>query len=317
MHVCDLTENAHPPIGHWIVDWDRTGRCDYDDIDNVIETHRPVLQLSLGNLILERIRQEKSRRLDEMTYKQLAQAIDPNFLKQGIRARALRGVYYQGFGGPNTQSADFRDQRFTDTMIFKVTSSLHVWNGLDYLCLVKFMSWGDIGSDPDMTAREKALMLLWTSDIQLFCEDASFKYWGYQYILTQLGASIVPEDRYPKVRNPQLRGVVCKHLNRVLKSLPFHNGDITQEIILQFGGKLDDQTVQDIERTKQLQIEADQGLNRPTDVDQADQQQLDQIDQTMTPPAQPPSPMSPETPNANIPNNRSPDRRLPTDRGLQ
>lgn len=307
MHVCDLTENGHPPIGNWIVDWRNTGNCDYNSVDEVIITHRPVLQLRLSNL---------ASRLDEMTYKQLAAAIDPNFLKQGIRARALRGVYYQGFGDPFSQG-DFHRQG-TDTMIFKCTSSLKTWNGLDYLCLVKFLSWDEVGNDRDMTPREKALMLLWTSDIQLFCEDASFKYWGYQYILTQLNASIVPEDRYPHIRNPQLRGVVCKHLNRVLKALPFHNGDMTKEIIFQYGGKMDEQTTADIERTNRLQIEADQGLNRPPDVDQQ-QDQMDQTDQTMLPQTQPQAPMQmpPETPNANLPNpGRNANRGLSDNRQL-
>ena len=252
MHVCDLTSNTSPPFGYWLADWSQTGNCDYNDPDEVLDLHRPVLRVSLRNLY-------------EINYKQLAKAIDPTFLSQGIRARALRGVYYQGFFWPNTPG-DRADARISDTMWFKVTSSLHQYNGLDYDCFVKFMDWDEVGADPDLTPREKALMLLWTGDLQLDCNDVSFRYWGYQYILTQLDAAIRPEDRYPKYRNPQLRGVVCKHLNRVLKALPFHNADISKELINQFGGEMDQQTTADMERTAQLQIAADQGMNAPPEV---------------------------------------------------
>ena len=253
MNVCDLTHNTSPPIGYWTADWRHAGECNYDDIDEVLWVHRPTLTISLRNF----------HALNEATYKQIAAAIDPNFLHQGIRARSLRGVYYQGFFWPNTAGAAQMDR---DTMWFKVTSSLHQWNGLDYDCFVKFLNWDEIANDPDMTQREKALMMLWTSDIQLDCNDLSFRYWGYQYILTQIDAAIRPEQRPPVKRNPHHRGVVCKHLNRVLKALPFHNGDITREIVNQFGGKVDQQSIDDIEKTNQLSIQANQGMGTPPEI---------------------------------------------------
>ena len=48
--------------------------------------------------------------------------------------------------------------------------------------------------------------------------------------MTQLDAAIVPEQRFPKIKNPQLKGVVCKHLLRTLKVLPFHLGDVAKAI---------------------------------------------------------------------------------------
>jgi hypothetical protein len=229
--------------------------------------------------------------LREATYKELAALIDPNFLRQGIRARALRGVYFQGFFNPNQASG----AGVSDTMWFKVTSSLEVYNGLMYDCFVRFLAWDEIGNDVDLNNREKAMMCLWTSDLQLDCNDMSFKYWGYQYILTQLNASIRPQQIFPHVRNPHLQGVVCKHLNRVLKALPFHTGDIAKEISKQFGGKLDQRTQRDISRVNQLQVSADQGLNIPPEryAELTQQQRLD-----MEP--------EPENPDENPPDNGSP-----------
>lgn len=160
--------------------------------------------------------------LKEATYKELAMLIDPNFLRQGIRAAELKGPELMGFD--------------EDTMQFLVPSSENDKNAIKYLCSIKFDDWDAIGGDSELkNAKEKALMLLWTSNIRLNCTDPSFLYWGYQYLLSVLDASINPETRKPVIRNPRERGIVCKHLNRVLRVLPFYNGQIASEFKRQFG----------------------------------------------------------------------------------
>lgn len=241
MHVCDLNDTT--PIGRWHVNWGRV--CNnYDDANEVIRTHRPMLRLSLRELFP----------LNEITYKEMANAIDPTFLSQGLRAQALRGVRYASFDH--------------DTMVFYVTSSEIDVPGTrgfqrEYLNLVKFLGWDEIGGDPDLTPREKALMLLWTSDIQVHCDDPSFLYWGYQYICSQLGASIYPETRRPDVRNMGLKGIVCKHLNRVLRSLPFYNGDIARAVTEQWGGKIDRKALDAIRQRMDLTAQANQTPPEP------------------------------------------------------
>ena len=59
-------------------------------------------------------------------------------------------------------------------------------------------------------------------NLLVFCNCPAFKWWGHQYIMTTT-KSIIPgfENRiYPKIRNPQLKGKVCKHLYTVLLDLP-------------------------------------------------------------------------------------------------
>lgn len=215
------------------------------DANAIMQTHRPVLQLSLREVY-------RLPQLNEFTYKDMIGAIDPVFLNQERprpgkaddlpypgRAGALRAVYYKGFNA--------------DTMLFEVTSSEIDKNGRLYQNLIKFLNWDDIASDTEMTPRERALMLLWTSDIQVHCNDPSFLYWGYQYICSQLNAAIYQEIRPPHVRNPDERGIVCKHLNRVLRALPFYNGDIAHVISQQWGGKLDEKAQQAIREREMLQ----------------------------------------------------------------
>jgi len=159
--------------------------------------------------------------LNEVTYKELASGIDGNFLNQKVRADALKGIRYVGFDD--------------NVMNFMVNSSKFDENHIQYKVSIMFDQWDELGQDTSFNFAERARMLLWVGDIRLHCTDPSFLYWGYQYILTVFDASIYPEERPPRVRNPGERGIVCKHLNRVLRVLPFHSGEIATELKRQFG----------------------------------------------------------------------------------
>ncbi len=160
--------------------------------------------------------------INEVTYKEIAQLIDGNFLKQKIRADALTGIQLHGFDG--------------DMMNFLINSSEFDRNRIRYMNTIKFDQWAELGQDPDFNFAERARMLLWVGDIRLHCTCPSFLYWGYQYILSVLDAAVYPEARFPKIRNPGERGVVCKHMNRILRVLPFYSGVIARELKKQFGG---------------------------------------------------------------------------------
>lgn len=167
------------------------------------------------------VRMEDVRVLHEATYKELAYFIDPNFLKQKIRAAELKAVKFQEIDG--------------DTMVFRVPSRDFDENGITYTCLVKFDDWESTGSDVSLPATERARLLLWAGNIRLHCTDPSFIYWGYQYILSVIDAAVYPEERQPNIRNPTRRGICCKHLMNVLKVLPFYSGDIAKALKQQFG----------------------------------------------------------------------------------
>lgn len=137
-----------------------------------------------------------------------------------------------------------------------------------YENLIQFVGWDEIGGDANTTPKEKASLLLWSSDVRLYCDDPSFLYWGYQYILTQLDASMVPETRYPVENNPELRGIVCKHLNRVLHVLPFYNADIAKAIKDQWGGDIDKKALDAIRRRADIQrAENEQNAELPPEED--------------------------------------------------
>lgn len=160
--------------------------------------------------------------LEETTYKDIAQLVDPSFLNQAQRKARLTGIRAIGFEPHNTLN-------------FNVNSSEYDKNRIRYVDSVLFNDWEQIGTDQELSHIERARMLLWIGDIKLHCTCPAFLYWGFQYMLTVLDAAIYPEQRFPDQRNPKERGIVCKHMARVLEVLPFHSGDIARELRRQFG----------------------------------------------------------------------------------
>lgn len=146
--------------------------------------------------------------LDEANYKQIAAKIDPNFLIQEIRAKALEPITYSKV-----------DKK---SMLFAVRSSEFTANSTTYKNVFRFKDWDGIVDDDTMTPIFRARLLMFAGDLELHCTCPSFLFWGYQWLLTQMDASLVPEVRPPDIRNPGRRGIVCKHLNRSLRAFPFH-----------------------------------------------------------------------------------------------
>ena len=83
--------------------------------------------------------------------------------------------------------------------------------------------------DPSLT--HKAMIhLLQTGDMLVYCDDLSFKYWGFQYIAWRGGYGLRKETRYPWKRNPSLKGALCKHLYLVLSVLPFYTNILVRDL---------------------------------------------------------------------------------------
>ena len=63
-------------------------------------------------------------------------------------------------------------------------------------------------------------------------DEPSWLYWGHKYKASISGYNLgSKEDRYPEIRNPQLKGGGCKHIRAVMEALPFHAVIITKDLI--------------------------------------------------------------------------------------
>lgn len=98
--------------------------------------------------------------------------------------------------------------------------------------LVAFPGWDLAVADVNMTPRKAAEWLL-KSPLKYDCDCGRHRFW-YRYIATIGGYNAGrPEHGYPKIRNPQLVGVGCKHALRVmteLESSPKFLGMVTEAI---------------------------------------------------------------------------------------
>lgn len=151
--------------------------------------------------------------LDEMRYADLLHVLDPRDLPHRDYAPLIKYVRFVGIK--------------ESVMKFFVPSPTRInrWN-----TFIQFVQWNAEVRDTATTAPDAARLLLWSGDIRIHCGCPSFLFYGYEYILTQLDAAMRPETRYPHIRNPQLKGILCKHGRRVIKVLPFHLADMAKAI---------------------------------------------------------------------------------------
>lgn len=117
---------------------------------------------------------------------------------------------------------------YASTLEFWVDSVKIAENGLTYSVFVMFSDlWPDVGRSDFRDVLESHLK---AGDVFVACNCPAAQYWGYNYIGTQLAYQYpgYEEGRYPDVRNPDLRGTVCKHADRVLRWMldPANFGDV-------------------------------------------------------------------------------------------
>lgn len=77
--------------------------------------------------------------------------------------------------------------------------------------------------------KEDIIKLFLSGDIQIYCSCPDFRY-RQKYMAWNLGYGIFKEMRYPKIRNPHLKGTVCKHLIAVLQVLPKNEAKIAKDM---------------------------------------------------------------------------------------
>lgn len=99
-----------------------------------------------------------------------------------------------------------------------------------YVVKVGLVDYKDIAEDEDIDTREKVRLAI-AGDLKISCTCPAYLYFGYKYILTQLDTNEAEDEhRFPKIRNPRLQGVMCKHCYTALKSFPFNWTRIAKDI---------------------------------------------------------------------------------------
>lgn len=152
-------------------------------------------------------------RIDELTRKDLVSDVD-NWTKD--KTKLVRSAKYLGI------TEDY-------TIFFRVPS-VTTKPPTNYVVKIKLVEYPDIAEDKDLTVKEKVRLAL-TGDLQISCTCPAFLYFGYKYILTQVDANEADdENRFPKIKNPDLQGVMCKHCYKAISVLPMNWNSIAKDI---------------------------------------------------------------------------------------
>lgn len=102
--------------------------------------------------------------------------------------------------------------------------------GVTYDIRIKLLDYPEIADEEDLSVRDKVRLAI-AGNLHVSCSCPAFKWWGYEYISTQLGIKDgEPQAIYPHIRNPKLEGVVCKHLYKALQVFPLQYMRIVSDI---------------------------------------------------------------------------------------
>jgi hypothetical protein len=131
---------------------------------------------------------------------------------------------------------------YGSTAEFKTRSSEYAKNSTRWVQRVQFEDFTELAKDKDISIDEAVDLVIDEGDVRVSCNCPAFLYWGYAYIDWQLDFERgKPVTIAPNVRNPNRKGVVCKHLSRVLERFSEHgfNDSLKRLFKTKYGSKYD------------------------------------------------------------------------------
>lgn len=173
------------------------------------------------------------------TLKELRDARDGDFIHHD--------KYTSELGEPTLEYA------YCNTLKFKIKSSHYGekdkktggTNITEYTVFVLFEDFYTIGKDKDIDFKDAIDYAINFGDCKIRCTCPAQLYWGYSYQGTQLKYlyGIPRENRYPVIRNPNLRGTICKHGDAVIQWILSHTDIIAKMFALYYNRLTDGQSI--------------------------------------------------------------------------
>ena len=171
------------------------------------------------------------------TLKELRDAEDMNFIHRGERIKEL--------------SEPTLEYAYCNTLKFKIKSSHYGekvgggTNTTEYTVFVLFEDFYTIGKDKDIDFEDAIDYAINFGDCKIRCTCPSMLYWGFSYQGTSLKYlyGIPREGRFPKIRNPKLKGTMCKHCDVVVDWILKHKDIIAKMFALYYNRLNDGQSI--------------------------------------------------------------------------
>ena len=168
----------------------------------------------------------------EKARKEFLKATDPNFIHHRLYTKELpiknkKGSIYTKLNTIRVGNfKHYEAEYLTDSATFPEDKE-HTQKAvmLELMPLVR-------NKKSELTYAQKVRQAINNGDLLVGCTCEAFLYWGYRFICTRLKV-VHPqfkELRPPDIRNPQRRGIICKHLDLVLHVLPFNASKITGDL---------------------------------------------------------------------------------------
>lgn len=138
---------------------------------------------------------------------------------------------------------------YANTLVFTIKSSKYGKKDkktggtiiTKYKVFILFEDFYTIGKDKDIDFGDAVDYAVDYADWHVRCTCPAAQFWGYNYESTALNYlyGIPRENRFPKVRNPNLKGTVCKHADVVIRWILSHK-DIVAKLFATYYGRLND-----------------------------------------------------------------------------
>jgi len=114
-----------------------------------------------------------------------------------------------------------------------------------YNVFVLFEDFYTIGKDKDIDFNDAIDYAIMYGDVHVRCTCPSMLYHGFAFEGTSLRYlyGVPRENRFPKIRNPNLRGTMCKHCDKVVEWILGHKDIIAKMFALYYNRLNDGQSI--------------------------------------------------------------------------
>ena len=141
---------------------------------------------------------------------------------------------------------------YANTAVFEIKSSHYgekVKGGgtiaTKYKVFILFEDFYTIGKDKDINFEDAIDYAINFSDWHCRCNCPASQFWGYNYEATAMRYlyGVPRENRFPKIRNPNLHGTICKHTDKVIQWILSHKDIIAKMFALYYNRLNDGQSI--------------------------------------------------------------------------
>ncbi len=176
------------------------------------------------------------------TLKEILDGEDNNFLHRSQRVKELESPVLE-YAYCNTLRLKIKSSHFGEQIKTKdgKTGTNQTW----YKIYVLFEDFYTLGKDKDVDFEDAIDYAINFGDIHIRCNCPSFLYHGFAYMSTQLKYiyGIPHENRFPKIRNPNLKSTACKHCDVVIEYILRNKETIAKMFALYYNRLNDGQSI--------------------------------------------------------------------------